>query len=689
MEYNVQILMNDSPEWKNSILLINENDFQIKKKIDKEGNNYIKTFSLLNASIIDNNYELNDDESIFIGNPLYNISIKPMNQNDKINILSSLNKIINNNFSYDNENTKIDKNDNLSSLFGIVTKKLSIMQNILNEMRDYNNNKNKLKNKSEINEIIDYINKMKKELDITILSFYKYNDLIIKNSKEEISLDEEKISSIVYGDDIINNFEILNSYRYHSNDLNNIGKNILKGNGINSSLYEDATSNKNILTDKSNITKNKNVINNANNKNNNTITDNNINKDNINNNNINLNQINNKDNINEFYDKNYDSIRKNLQKPLSFPPNMIKEMITNLTQKKAALPVYFNEPLSMGQKQCEKFFYLDLLNKAANESKKEIQLCYISAFIIGEIFLNIGRTLKPFNSIIGETFEYFNNNLKLRYYSEQVSHKPPINAYIGETPEFTLYGDTLGDTSFKIFKGGIELSMKNKVHIIFKKSGEHYTYVPPKAMAKGLMKPPLYADYYGDILIQNEKNPSIKCELKLIEEGWTPNSLGKIEGTVYNNDEIIYLLGGNWKSDIYMTDPEGNNKKDLLVLDQNLKYLKNTPDCYYLPEFTCDLNNINEKLEKSLPLNDSRFKKDMRYLEEGNIDEAQKFKEKYEEKQRKELNNDEHKILFFDEKYDEENENNYYVPNNKYWEMKKNNTLKDNLNSNIFDVSKY
>ena len=148
MEYNVQILMNDSPEWKNSILLINENDFQIKKKIDKEGNNYIKTFSLLNASIIDNNYELNDDESIFIGNPLYNISIKPMNQNDKINILSSLNKIINNNFSYDNENTKIDKNDNLSSLFGIVTKKLSIMQNILNEMRDYNNNKNKLKNKS-------------------------------------------------------------------------------------------------------------------------------------------------------------------------------------------------------------------------------------------------------------------------------------------------------------------------------------------------------------------------------------------------------------------------------------------------------------------------------------------------------------------------------------------------------------
>ena len=138
-----------------------------------------------------------------------------------------------------------------------------------------------------------------------------------------------------------------------------------------------------------------------------------------------------------------------------------------------------------------------------------------------------------------------------------------------------------------------------------------------------------------------------------------------------------------------MTDPDGNDKKDLLVLDQKLNYLNNTSECYYLPEFTCDLNNMTEELEKSLPLNDSRFKKDMRFLEEGNIDEAQKYKEKYEEKQRKELNNDQHKILFFKEEYNSETEKNYYVPNDQYWEMKKNNTLKDNCNANIFDVSNY
>ena len=43
----------------------------------------------------------------------------------------------------------------------------------------------------------------------------------------------------------------------------------------------------------------------------------------------------------------------------------------------------------MGQKQCERFKYIDLLIKAGTETSKEKQMCYIAAFIIGEIFINI------------------------------------------------------------------------------------------------------------------------------------------------------------------------------------------------------------------------------------------------------------------------------------------------------------
>ena len=99
---------------------------------------------------------------------------------------------------------------------------------------------------------------------------------------------------------------------------------------------------------------------------------------------------------------------------------------------------------------------------------------------------------------------------------------------------------------------------------------------------------------------------------------------------------------------------------------------------------------MDNNLEKSLPGNDSRFRQDMRLLEEApDTKEAQVYKEKYEEKQRKELNNENHKVLFCDEKFDKESGENYFVPNGKYWEMKKKGELKNNSNSTIFDVSKY
>ena len=45
--------------------------------------------------------------------------------------------------------------------------------------------------------------------------------------------------------------------------------------------------------------------------------------------------------------------------------------------------------------------------------------------------------------------------------------------------------------------------------------------------------------------------------------------------------------------------------------------------------------------------------------------------------------------MFFEEKINIENDGSYYVPNGKYWEMKKNKTLKLNGNSDIFSVDKY
>ena len=656
MEYNVKILFFSSDSWENRILLINEkeNNFQIKKEINSY-NKKIKVYSLINASIIDNyKNDIDQENSIFIGSPLYNMIIKPNNEEDNKYIIKSFEKIIKNNKN--NEKNIIENNkkkEDSNQCFQILSKYLANLKNNFSELITLFNEKKILEERSDIKKQID---EYKNILDKTIVKCYKYHDLVSDLEYDNLIFGDDTSMSTI---EITRNLDIFPKIYSFKNRPNDIG--FKKRNTIYKSMimHTNTTIKSNINSDirDSLFSPNKTIQN----------------------------------SFNEYQCKDYikTKSRKQLSKPLTFPPNLIKEMVSNFTQNKTALPVYFNEPLSMLQKQCEKFYYLDLLNKANEEPEKAKRFCYIAGFIVGEIFLNNGRTLKPFNPIIGETYEYFINDLNFRYCAEQVSHKPPVTAFVGETPNFEVYGDTLGNTSFKFFKGCMELSFKNKVHIKLKKTGDHFTYIPPSALAKGIISPPLYVDYSGDLLIENLNDKKYKCELKFIAEGWTKDSLGNFEGTVYNEDKVVYLLGGNWKKNIYMTDPEGNNKIELLVLDQNLEYLKNTSEKYILPEFTCDLNNLTEELENSLPLNDCRFKKDQRFLEEGNTDEAQKYKEKYEEKQRKELNNDQHKILFFNQIYDEENEVNYYEPNGKYWDMKKNNTLKDNCNCNIFDVTKY
>jgi hypothetical protein len=109
---------------------------------------------------------------------------------------------------------------------------------------------------------------------------------------------------------------------------------------------------------------------------------------------------------NDFKNALYQNInRQKLSKEIKGSNNMVKEFIKSTT-KKESLPIYFNEPISMLQKQCEKFFFSDLLKKANETNDKALQLCYITGFVISELFLNIGRILKPFNPVCGETFEF-------------------------------------------------------------------------------------------------------------------------------------------------------------------------------------------------------------------------------------------------------------------------------------------
>ena len=723
-----------------------------KKKKTKDDE--IHTFTLTTAIVLDQTK--NNDFELLIAAKDYKIYIKTATIEDKDKIIQSIENIIKENTfknvykEYNEKMAQFNTGEAEISPQDFLCCKLFLFQNLMNEMNQKIEDfktivkpKPKTKAENEIMRIFNGVNTVKIEMEkqfqqiLTYMNKYfdinenfrrktiKLNSLLanrvrinLTNVKEGEKKENELKDIDISSDDEINrksnlkneNIENKNSDKNLINENNN-NNNIINNNEENKINNEEENNeiNKN---DNENNENNENNINNNENKeiikedenneiikndeNNIKNEDNNIiNKDS---NNFNFNftfkfqynflSYDNKDFKNELY--NFKK-RTKYPKSIIFPQNIVKEMITSMTQNKPA-PVYFNEPLSMGQRQCEKFYYLNLLKKVSQEGKnKSLQLAYISAFIIGELFLSLNRNLKPFNPIIGETYEYYDNENNFRYYSEQVSHHPQITAFIGETPDFALYGDTKNSTSFKILKGAMELTFKNKIHLHIKSTNDHFVYNRPNVMIKGFLKPPLRNDYNGTITIENELFPDNKCEIKFIEESWTNSVVGLFEGKILCKDEIIYLIKGNWNNNIYLIDKKDkDNKIDLLSIEPNQEYLKNsTEGNYELPTFCYNLNYMDKNLEESLPGNDSRFRKDMRLLEEStDTKEAQIYKEKYEQKQRKELNNENHKVLFFEEKLDKEGEN-YFIPNGKYWEMKKNGELKKNCNCDIFDVSNY
>lgn len=93
---------------------------------------------------------------------------------------------------------------------------------------------------------------------------------------------------------------------------------------------------------------------------------------------------------------------------------------------KIAVPVFFNDPLNLLQKGCQSMEYtciLDEANKIKDQNKRFAWVAAWTTTFLTGVERGFG---KPFNPLLGETYEYENDNIK--FIAEQVSHHPPISA---------------------------------------------------------------------------------------------------------------------------------------------------------------------------------------------------------------------------------------------------------------------
>jgi len=63
-------------------------------------------------------------------------------------------------------------------------------------------------------------------------------------------------------------------------------------------------------------------------------------------------------------------------------------------------------------------------------------MAYVMAFSLASLSLSVDRpSKKPFNPLLGETYELIEEN-KFKFIAEQVSHHPPISAFFAESNDY-------------------------------------------------------------------------------------------------------------------------------------------------------------------------------------------------------------------------------------------------------------
>ena len=397
--------------------------------------------------------------------------------------------------------------------------------------------------------------------------------------------------------------------------------------------------------------------------------------------------------ITDFSDSKYNFSRNSLPINLQCPETMVKDFVKTFTLKNTSLPILYNEPISMLQKQCEKFYYSNLLKEASNEKiNKELKICYLIGFICGELSLNINRYLKPFNPILGETFEFFDNERQFRYFSEQVSHNPVITAYMCESKDFVYFGDTRMKSSFKVFKGAMEILFTNKTHILFKNTQDKFVFNKPKVYLSGIINGIPKYDYEGEIVVEYVNNNKIKGVVNFYEGKNKKNNEVIVDGIIYNDSKIIYRIKGNWNERIYyFCEGKENEEIDIWKINKDEIYLNNTFKNYNLPSYSLNLNFINDDLKNILPKSDSRLRPDQREYELGNIDEAIKLRQIIEDNQRSRHKLFEEKKIVYEPFYFNnifnDNSNDFvYVYKGGYFEDRNENIYR-NEKENIFDIN--
>ncbi|CAB1445515.1 unnamed protein product [Pleuronectes platessa] len=352
--------------------------------------------------------------------------------------------------------------------------------------------------------------------------------------------------------------------------------------------------------------------------------------------------------------------------------SILKKCI-GLELSKITMPIVFNEPLSFLQRITEYMEHTYLINRACSLSDPIERMQAVAAFAVSAVASQWDRTGKPFNPLLGETYELTREDQGFRLVSEQVSHHPPVSAFHAESlaGDFVFHGSIY--PKLKFWGKSVEAEPKGTITLELLKHNEAYTWSNPYCCVHNIILGKLWIEQYGTVEIVNHSTGD-KCVLNFKSCGMFGKELHKVEGYIQDKSKKkLCVIYGKWTECMWSVDPQvyeshkksekkGDNKKckneeqegaenddadDMPEVQETVCVVPgstllwridsrpaHSASMYNFTNFAMSLNELEPGMEGVLSTTDCRFRPDIRAMENGNMDEATKEKERLEEKQR-------------------------------------------------------
>ncbi|CAL4915492.1 unnamed protein product [Urochloa decumbens] len=249
--------------------------------------------------------------------------------------------------------------------------------------------------------------------------------------------------------------------------------------------------------------------------------------------------------------------------------SMIKDNVgKDLTR--VCLPVYFNEPVSSLQKCFEELEYsylLDCAYECGLRGNGIMRILYVAAFAVSGYASTDSRPCKPFNPLLGETYEADYPEKGIRFFSEKVSHHPMVMACHCEGKGWKFWGDS--NLKSKFWGQSIQVDPDGVLTLEFD-DGETFQWSKVTTTINNLILGRLYCHHHGTMNISGNRQYS--CKLTFKEQSFLDRNPRQVQGVVKDADGTkVATLTGKWDESVHCVIGDDASKEKLPPTDSRLR----------------------------------------------------------------------------------------------------------------------